>query len=82
MLEKIDNYLKLLKLSFTILTLTSKTLPIRLTLEAKNTDNKFETVRQNKNLRNEIVNLRLHNIENLTQRSLHYKIIFNKRSGR
>ena len=82
MLGKIDNYLKLLKLSFTILTLTSKALPIRLTLEAKNTDNKFETVRQNKNLRNEIVNLRLHNIENLTQRSLHYKIIFNKRSGR
>ena len=48
-------------------------------LEAKNTENKYKTVKQNKNPRNKIINHRVHDIKNLVKRRLHEKIFFNKK---
>ena len=66
LLEKIKNDLKLLNSSHTIQpALASRAIPIQLILEVKNTDNKYKTARQNKNLRDKIINLRVHNIKKL-----------------
>ena len=65
-LEKNKNDLKVVKtVIYNTTTITSKALPIQLILEVKNTDNKYKTARQNKNLRDKIINLRVHNIKKL-----------------